>query len=265
MFGLVRSVGAWMIQFAQTAGKVGFLALETLASPVEGKIRFGLIGQQLVRIGFGSQFVVVVTGAFVGAVFAAQTYFAFNQVGLETAVGSVVSLAMCRELGPIMTAIMVTGRVGAAMTAEIGAMKVTEQIDALRALAVHPVDYLVFPRFVGMLISMPLLIAEAIGFGLLAAYLVIVKGFGVPGAFYMYHLKVNTSLNDVGIGMIKGGVFAVIIVFICCHNGLAVTSGGAGVGKHTTESVVGSSLCILVINFFLSIMLNHFFPIMGAT
>lgn len=265
MSGLVRFLGAWMIQFAQTAGKVGFLALETLASPVEGKIRFGLIGQQLVRIGFGSQFVVVMTGAFVGAVFAAQTYFAFNQVGLETAVGSVVSLAMCRELGPIMTAIMVTGRVGAAMTAEIGAMKVTEQIDALRALAVHPVDYLVFPRFIGMLISMPLLIAEAVGFGLLAAYLVIVKGFGVPGAFYMYHLKVNTSLNDVGIGMIKGGIFAFIIVFICCQNGLAVTSGGAGVGKHTTESVVASSLCILVINFFLSILLNHFFPIMGAS
>lgn len=265
MTGTIRALGAWFIHLAQMAGKVGFLATETLASPFQGRIRYGLMGQQLVRIGFGSQFVVVVTGAFVGAVFGAQTYFAFNQVGLETAVGSVVSLAMCRELGPIMTAIMVTGRVGAAMTAEIGTMKVTEQIDALRALAVHPVDYLVFPRFVGMVISMPLLIAEAIGFGLLAAYLVIVKGFGVPGAFYMYHLKVNTSLNDIGIGMIKGGVFAVIIVFICCYNGLSVSTGGAGVGKCTTESVVASSLCILVVNFFLSILLNQFFPIMGAS
>lgn len=264
MTGLIKSLGAWFIRSAQTAGKVGLLAFETLASPVHGRVRFGLMGQQLVRTGFGSQFVVVVTGGFVGAVFAAQTYFAFNEVGLETAVGGVVSLAMCRELGPIMTAIMVTGRVGAAMTAEIGTMKVTEQIDALRALGVHPVDYLVFPRFVGMLISMPLLIAEAIGFGLLAAYLVIVKGFGVPGAFYMHHLKVNTDLDDIGIGMIKGAVFAIIIVFICCQNGLSVSSGGSGVGKHTTESVVTSSLSILIVNFFLSILLNYFFPVMGG-
>ncbi|MEM1008294.1 MAG: ABC transporter permease, partial [Myxococcota bacterium] len=182
-------------------------------------------------------------------------------VGLETAVGGVVSIAMCRELGPLMTGLMVIGRVGAAMAAEIGTMKVTEQIDALRALGVHPVDYLVFPRFVGLVISMPLLIAEAIGFGLIAAYIVTVKGFGVSGAFYMHHLKVHTAVSDVGIGMIKGAVFAVMIALICCHHGLIVRNGAVDVGKHTTESVVTSSLAILIANFFLSLLLNYFFPI----
>jgi len=264
MGNALKSLGGWFLDGVFFAGRVGFLAMETLSSPFAGRIRFGLIGQQLVRIGFGSQFVVIVTGAFVGAVFAAQTFFTFNEVGLETAVGGVVSIAMCRELGPIMTGLMVTGRVGAAMAAEIGTMKVTEQVDALRALAVHPVDYLVLPRFVGMLISMPLLIAESIGFGLLAAYIVTVKGFGVPEAFYVHHLKVNTALEDIMIGMIKGVVFAVIIVLVCCYNGLSVRNGAVGVGRNTTESVVLSSLAILISNFFLSILLNYFFPIMGA-
>ncbi|MEO0446726.1 MAG: ABC transporter permease [Verrucomicrobiota bacterium] len=261
MTHLFRELGRWFLASISTAGQVGVLALETLASPFRGRVRMGLIGQQLVRVGFGSQLVVVVTGAFVGAVFAAQTYFTFNDVGLETAVGGVVSIAMCRELGPLMTGLMVIGRVGAAMAAEIGTMKVTEQIDALRALGVHPVDYLVFPRFVGLVISMPLLIAEAIGFGLIAAYIVTVKGFGVSGAFYMHHLKVHTAVSDVGIGMIKGAVFAVMIALICCHHGLIVRNGAVDVGKHTTESVVTSSLAILIANFFLSLLLNYFFPI----
>lgn len=237
------------------------LVLEVLKSPFLGRIRIGLVGQQLVRVGFGSQFVVIVTGAFTGAVFAAQSYYTFADVGLETAVGSVVSIAMCRELGPVLSGLMVAGRVGAAMAAEIGTMKVTEQIDALRSLGVHPVDYLVVPRFFGMVISMPLLIAEAIGFGILASYIVTVKGFEVPGAWYLHHLKTFTSLSDIGIGMIKGFVFGIIIVFISCQKGLTVRHGAVDVGRNTTDAVVTSCISILIANFFLSILLNFFFPI----
>src|SRR5205823_7610403 len=124
---------------------------------------------QIVEIGLLSQLVVIVTGAFTGAVFAAQTYFQFNRIGMGSAVGAVVSVAIARELGPVLTGLMVSGRVGAAMSAEIGTMKVTEQIHALRALAVYPIDYLVVPRVLAMVVSMPLLTAECIGFGIVAS------------------------------------------------------------------------------------------------
>lgn len=264
MTNIISLLGRFVISAARYSGQVGMLGVETVKSPFVGKIRPNQIGQQLVSIGFGSQFVVIVTGAFTGAVFAAQSYYTFSTVGLETAVGSVVSIALCRELGPVLTGLMVTGRVGAAMAAEIGTMKVTEQIDALRTLGVHPVDYLVFPRFLGMIISIPLLIAESIGFGILASYLVTVHGFGVPGAWYMGHVRTFTAPEDIGIGMIKGFFFAIIIVLVSCQYGLSVRSGAVDVGKNTTSAVVTSSLMILIANFFLSVLLNYFFPIRVA-
>jgi phospholipid/cholesterol/gamma-HCH transport system permease protein len=209
--------------------------------------------------------VVIVTGAFTGAVFSAQSYYKFNQLGLESAVGALVSVAMCRELAPVLTGLMVAGRVGAAMAAEIGTMKVTEQIDALRALAVHPVDYLVTPRVIATLVSLPLLIAESIAFGIAASALITVLYFQVPVAWFWKHLAYHTELQDIAIGMIKGFVFGLIIVVVSCHQGLVAKNGAVGVGRGTTSAVVLSSLFILVTNFFLTILLNFFFPIQGAT
>ena len=151
-------------------GQVALLAWETFCSIFAGRIRFKLTLFQIAEIGYGSQLIVIVTGAFTGAVFTAQAYFQFASLNMETAVGPVVTLSMFRELGPVLTGLMVAGRVGAAMSAEIGTMKVTQQIDALRALAVHPVDYLVVPRALAMLISMPLLVVECVGCGVLASY-----------------------------------------------------------------------------------------------
>ena len=261
MTSFLIAIGRVVTDYIRFSGQTTVLAAEVLSSPFLGRIRFGLVGQQLVRVGFGSQFVVVVTGAVIGSVFAAQSYYIFSGVGLETAVGSVVSIAMCRELGPVLTGLMVTGRVGAAMAAEIGTMKVTEQIDALRSMGVHPIDYLVFPRFAGMMFSMPLLIAEAIGFGILGSYLVTVKGFGVDEAAYIKNLKLFTALDDIGIGMIKGVIFAIIIVLVSCMNGLLVRHGAVDVGRRTTQAVVTASLGILISNFFLSVLLNYIFPI----
>src|SRR5947199_7637684 len=130
----------------------------------------------------------MVTGGFTGAVFAAQTYFQFNKIGMGSATGAVVAVAICRELAPVLSALMVSGRVGAAMSAEIGTMKVTEQIDALRALAVYPVDYLVVPRVLAMMISMPLLTAECIGFGIIASYLVAIVVLGINGTYYLGYM-----------------------------------------------------------------------------
>jgi phospholipid/cholesterol/gamma-HCH transport system permease protein len=142
-------------------------------------------------------------------------------------------------------------------------MKVTEQIDALRALGVHPIDYLVVPRLLAMMVSMPLLIAEAIAFGILLAYAVTVEGFDVPWAYYRNHMLTSTNMEDITIGMIKGFVFALIIVVISCHQGLTAQNGAVGVGRGTTQAMVVSSLWILIVNFFLSLLLNIIFPFTG--
>jgi phospholipid/cholesterol/gamma-HCH transport system permease protein len=217
-----------------------------------------------VATGFGSQLVVITTGAFVGAVFGFQIFAKFRGYALESATGAMVSVAMCRELGPVVTALMVAGRVGSSMAAEIGTMKVTEQIDALRALGVHPVDYLVTPRLLAMMVSMPLLIAEAIAFGILLSYVVVVEGFGVPVAYYRNHTLDSTNMEDVSIGMIKGFVFGIIIVIISCHQGLHAENGAVGVGRSTTEAMVISALWVLIVNFFLSLLLNIVFPYSSA-
>lgn len=265
MVNVLQGLGRLAIQFLGYLGQLASLFRETTSAFFIGVKRPSLIGRQIVSIGFGSQLVVIVTGAFTGAVFAAQTYFKFSEYGLESGVGPVVSIAMCRELGPVLTGLMVAGRVGASFAAEIGTMKVKEEIDALRAMGVNPTDYLVLPRAVGMFFSMPLLVAEATGFGIAASYLVTVVGFRVPFSWYDSQITAFTDLGDISIGMIKGCVFGALIVLVSCHQGLTAKNGAVGVGKGTTSAVVLSSLAILITNFFLSILLNYFFPLGGTT
>src|SRR3954465_2662749 len=256
MTRLITALGAAVIRFFTYLGEVIVLAGETFASIVMQKIRWRLFMNQIVEMGLRSQSVVVITGAFTGAVFAAQTFFQFNKLGMGSAVGAVVSVSVFRGLGPVLSALMVTGRVGAAMSAEIGTMKVTEQIDALRALAVHPVDYLVVPRMLAMMFSMPLLVAECIGFGLVAAYFVSVDLLGINGPYYVANMERWTLMRDIIMGLAKGFCFAILIVFISCHKGLNSREGAVGVGRATTEAVVNSSLAILISNFFLTMLLN---------
>jgi len=258
---ILRIPGRALLGALQYLGKLGFLCREILFALFKGRFFPKLLCKQIVAIGFGSQMVVIVTGAFTGAVFAAQTFFKFRDFGVESSVGALVSVAMCRELAPVLTGLMVAGRVGAAMAAEIGTMKVSEQVAALRAMAIHPVDYLVIPRLGAIMISMPLLIAESITFGIIASYAVTVWGFGVPKAWYIDHLYAHTALEDIVIGMTKGLFFGLIIVIISCHQGLTARNGAVGVGKGTTTAVVHSSLAILVTNFFLTFLLNFFFPL----
>src|SRR3954454_16989564 len=182
------AIGTWVIGFFSYLGQVVLLAGEIFASIFTHRLRWKLFLRQVVEIGLLSQLVVVITGAFTGAVFAAQTFFQFNKLGMGSAVGAVVSVSICRELGPVLTALMVAGRVGAAMSAEIGTMKVTEQIDALRALAVHPVDYLVVPRTLAMMVSMPLLVAECIAVGIAAGYIIAISLLEVNGTYYMANM-----------------------------------------------------------------------------
>ncbi|MBA2534624.1 MAG: ABC transporter permease [Rubrobacter sp.] len=260
MTRLFTAVGAAVVSLFIYVGEIVVLAVETFGSILSQKIRWRLFMSQIVEIGLRSQSVVVITGAFTGAVFAAQTFFQFNKLGMGSAVGAVVSVSICRELGPVLTALMVTGRVGASMSAEIGTMKVTEQIDALRALAVHPVDYLVVPRALAMMVSMPLLVAECIGVGIAAGYFVAIGLLEVNGTYYMANMIRWTQMRDITMGLTKAFCFAVLIVFISCHKGLTSQEGAVGVGKATTEAVVNSSLAVLIFNFFLTMTLNIIFP-----
>lgn len=254
------AIGAITLAFFSYLGEIVLLAADTFGSLFTRRLRWKLFLRQVVDIGLLSQLVVVITGGFTGAVFAAQTYFQFNKLGMGSAVGAVVSVSICRELGPVLTALMVTGRVGAAMSAEIGTMKVTEQIDALRGLAVYPVDYLVVPRALAMMISMPLLVAECIGVGILAGYFVAIFLLEINGTYYVANMVRWTQMRDIIIALTKAFCFALLIVFISCHKGLTTREGAVGVGRATTEAVVDSSLAILISNFFLTMMLNIFFP-----
>lgn len=261
MLAFTRYLGGNFLSFFRYLGELAFLAYETLVSIFTSPIRWKLLLGQLQEVGYRSQLVVIVTGGFTGAVFAAQTYFQFHRLGMDTAVGAVVSVAMFRELGPVLTGLMVAGRVGAAMSAEIGTMKVTEQIDALRALGVYPIDYLVVPRVLAMMVSMPMLVVECVGVGIIAGYFVGVDLMSIPAPYYVHYMEKFTGIRDIKMALSKGFVFAVIIVFVSCHQGLNAKEGAVGVGRAPTEAVVIGSLSILITNFFLSILLNIIFPL----
>jgi phospholipid/cholesterol/gamma-HCH transport system permease protein len=257
---LLTYIGSRAIAFLDYLGELALLVFDTVVAFFTSRLRWRLFLNQMVEVGFRSQLVVMVTGGFTGAVFAAQTYFQFHRLGMDSAVGSVVAVSMFRELGPVLTGLMVAGRVGAAIAAEIGTMKVTEQIDALRALGVHPIDYLVVPRALAMMIAMPLLVAECCGFGILAGWFVGTKILGISEAYYVTYMQKFTGLRDVEMAISKGFVFGILIVFISCHQGLNAKEGAVGVGRAPTEAVVICSLSILILNFFLTFALNIIFP-----
>lgn len=257
---MFQFIGASALAFFTYLGEIGRLVAAVFDSLVHGKIRYRMVLEQIAETGFRSQPVVILTGAFTGAVLAAQALFQFKPLGMETGGGALVSVAMLRELGPSVTALMLAGRVGAAMAAEIGTMRVTEQIDALRSMDVHPIDYLVTPRFLAMLIAMPLLIAESAAFGILASLAVGTGPFNVNGAYWLNQMNQHTDGSDVIIAMTKGLVFGMLIVVLSCHQGLKADQGAVGVGRGTTRAMVYSSLAILIVNFFLTMFLSLIFP-----
>jgi phospholipid/cholesterol/gamma-HCH transport system permease protein len=257
---MLAFIGRSVLSLLSYYGKVALLVRDTAWSLGTVGVRWKLMLRQIVEMGFRSQLVVTVTGAATGAVFAAQTYFQFHRLGMESAVGPVVAISMFRELGPVLTGLMVAGRVGAAIAAEIGTMKATEQLDALRALGVQPVDYLVVPRAVALMVSMPLLAAECVGLAIVAGWFVATKVLNVSEAYFITNMQHYTTGNDIAWTLSKGFVFSLIIVFLSCYEGLHAREGAEGVGRAPTEAVVRCSLSILVANFFLSFGLNILFP-----
>jgi phospholipid/cholesterol/gamma-HCH transport system permease protein len=239
-------------------GSMVLLLLDIVKTTFTTRPRWSETVGQMYKIGWQSQAVVVVTGAFTGMVFAVQTYLQFHKVKLDTAVGPVVSVAMARELGPVLTALMVAGRVGAAIAAELGTMKVTEQLDAMRSMATAPVDYLAVPRFIALMIGLPLLTAESMYFGIYSGYLVGVHMYGIDQAYFLDHMYAFTSAKDVAS---KSVFFGIFIALISIYKGFNADEGAEGVGRATTEAVVVSSLTVLIANFFLSVVFSKIIPV----
>src|SRR6266567_3574138 len=240
-------------------GRFALLAKEAVASLCTLKPAWRDLLYQVYFTGVKSQSVVLITGAFTGMVLTAQTYIQFHKVKMDTATLAVVSVAMCSELGPVLTALMVAGRVGAAIAAELGTMRVTEQIDALRTLATHPVDYLVVPRVIALHLALPLLTAEAIAIGIGAGYIVGVHLLGIDPTYLWYNMLKYTNTSDVVVGLVKAFMFGGMVALIGCYKGMSCGEGAEGVGRATTEAVVYSSITILISNFFLSLSLGAVF------
>ncbi len=245
----------WISEWLEGLGRIALLGKESVGSVFRWKVGWRDFVYQVYFIGVKSQSVVLITGAFTGMVLAAQTYFQFHKFKMDTATLAVVSVSMCSELGPVLTGLMVAGRVGAAIAAELGTMKVTEQIDALRTLATHPVDYLVVPRLSALFVAMPLLTAESIAIGIGAGYGVGVY-LGIDPVYSWYNMLKYTSVEEVLVGLIKSSVFGCIVGLIGCYKGMYCGEGAEGVGRATTEAVVYSSITILISNFFLTLSLG---------
>jgi phospholipid/cholesterol/gamma-HCH transport system permease protein len=211
--------------------------------------------RQMVRLGVDSIPVVFLTAMFTGMVLALQTYTGFQRVHAENFVGSVVALAMLRELSPVLVGLMVTGRVGSSMAAEIGTMRVTEQLDALKALATDPVQYLFVPRVIAGIVMLPFLVVLGDALGIGGGYLVAVKLANANPVVYETNTYQYLVMNDIWSGLIKAAAFGLILTLTGCVRGYYTSGGAEGVGRATTSAVVSASLIILLSDFFLTKLL----------
>ena len=251
------------MNFLATIGRLTIAALDEVGllsiflwSAVTGLIRppiyWRLAGQQILRIGYYSLPVVGLTAFFTGGVLALQIYIGSDRYGAEAFVPQIVVLGITRELGPVIAGLMVAGRVAAAIAAEIGTMRVTEQIDALTTLSTNPIKYLVVPRLVASVLTLPILVAVADSIGVLGGYVVATQSLGFNGHVYLKNTVDFVTNEDIYSGLIKAAVFGFIIALMGCYNGFNSKGGAQGVGAATTNAVVTASIFILAANYILT-------------
>lgn len=209
-------------------------------------------------VGVRSVPVVAITGTFIGMVLAVQAYSQFKQLGLETRLGAIINVSIVRELGPVLAATMLAGRVGSAMAAELATMRITEQIDALACLGVNPVHYLVVPRLLACVLLIPLLTVMANFMGVMGGALICTKVYHVEAHHYWTHAEAYVTLWDLFTGLLKSMSFGAAIALISCHRGFNSKAGAEGVGRAATEAFVTSFIVILALDFFLAMFLNKF-------
>ncbi len=233
-------------------GELTALAVQVVQQMRKGPIERPLLIAQFEQVGVRSISIVVITSAFIGMVLALQTAYALADFGGTLFIGKVVSLSLVRELAPVLMSLMVGGRVGAGMTAELGTMKVTEQIDALRALATNPVRKLVVPRVLATTLMFPVLTVVSCALGILGGMLIAVANLNLSANFYLRSCMETLNFNDLGSGVGKTFFFGFSTGLIACFNGLRTTGGADGVGRSTTMTVVTGAITVLIMDFFLT-------------
>jgi phospholipid/cholesterol/gamma-HCH transport system permease protein len=252
MIKFIETVGRGLIHFIEEFGLVMFLFLAALIWSLRPPFRLRAIFKQMEFVGVNSLLVVILTGTFTGGVLAFQAYHGFRQFSAESLVGSTVALAMTRELGPVLTSLMVAGRAGSAMAAELGTMRVTEQIDALYTMAANPIKYLVVPRIIAGVLTLPVLTIISDFVGIIGGYLVGVGLLKINSGIYVAKMVQLVELDDIFNGLIKSVCFGLILSLVGCYKGFYTTGGAQGVGKSTTQAVVVASVCILISDYFLT-------------
>ncbi len=246
------------LRFIEGMGEYATLFGNVLKAAIKKPPALYLLLRQLYDVGVSSLPVVAITGLFTGLVLAAQSFYQLADKGLTSITGLLVAKAMITELGPVLTAFMVTGRVGAAMCAELGTMRVTEQVDALETMAVNPNRYLIAPRVLAGAFMMPLLTIFSMLMGIMGGYVIAVFFFGMSPTAYFDPMPLHITMFDLATGIVKAFVFGTIIMTVACYKGMKTSGGAAGVGRATTNSVVMSYCCILFTNFFLTLAMNIF-------
>jgi phospholipid/cholesterol/gamma-HCH transport system permease protein len=252
---IFAAIGRVFLTFLAETGRLTLFTLSALINCVRAPIYWRLIVQQMLRIGYFSLPVVGLTAFFTGGALALQIYVGGNRFGAESFVPNIVVLGITRELGPVIAGLMVAGRVAAAIAAEIGTMRVTEQIDALTTLSTNPMKYLVVPRLVAAVVTLPVLVLVADAIGVFGGYVVSTASLGFNGSVYIKNTVDFVTHGDVMSGVIKVAVFGFIIALMGCYNGFHSKGGAQGVGAATTNAVVASSILILAANYFLTSIL----------
>ena len=255
IFSLCQSVGRVLFGFFAYVGSLCLFTLKTLSHILRPPFYPSQLGRQFFEVGYLSLPVVGLTAIFTGMVLALQSYSGFSRFSAESAIATVVVLSITRELGPVLAGLMVAGRVGAAIAAEIGTMRVTEQVDALTTLGTNPFKYLVAPRVLACTITLPLLVLCADAIGVLGGYLVSIHKLGFNAALYLDQTFKYLEAEDVISGLIKAGVFGFMIGLLGCYQGYRSRGGAQGVGQATTSAVVSSSISILILNYLLTAIL----------
>jgi phospholipid/cholesterol/gamma-HCH transport system permease protein len=249
---LIVRTGRWVLQETEALGRALRLFAATLYWFFLPPYRVRETFSQMEFVGVKSFWVIALTGTFTGMVLALQTYHAFAQFNAESMVGATVALSMARELGPVLSGLMVTARAGSAMAAELGTMRVTEQIDALHTMAVDPVEYLFIPRMWACIIMVPVLTVFFDFLGIVGGYMVGVGYLNIPAGPFVQSIIRYTDYYDMTDGLIKSCFFGLILSFVGCYKGYVATKGAKGVGLATTQAVVLSSVLILISDYFLT-------------
>ena len=251
---ILQPIGRTLLSFMEVTGRLALFTGLSVSHCLRPPFYPRLIGRQMIEIGYYSLPVVGLTAIFTGMVLALQSYTGFARFSAESAIPNVVIVSITRELGPVLAGLMVAGRVGAAMAAEIGTMRVTEQIDALDTLATNPFKYLVAPRLIAGIAMMPLLVLVADIIGVFGGYVVSTTKLGFNPAIYLENTLDFMEAQDVISGLVKAAVFGFLITLMGCYHGYASRGGAQGVGTATTNAVVSASVLILSSNYLITEM-----------